>query len=144
MADGSSCRAEDEPGPRPSPWTLLPVSHPPLDQWVLPRRQRNPVFSACTSVKACSRWRFSQPCLFFQATSTWCLPSLRPFCGTEACPLAWASPLLSRCCLTWLRCSPSTSTASTCMEPGELELQVLFLKLRNNSLEKRPQDFHFS
>lgn len=32
MADGGSCRAEDEPGLGPGPWTLFPVSHPPLDQ----------------------------------------------------------------------------------------------------------------
>lgn len=32
VADGSSCRPEDEPGPGPGAGPLLPVSHPPLDQ----------------------------------------------------------------------------------------------------------------
>ncbi len=62
-----------------------------------------------------------------QATSTWCLPSSRGSCGTEACQPASAWPLPSRCSLTWSPCSPSTSTASTSMEPGEASAQVQLL-----------------
>lgn len=32
VADGSSCRPEDEPGPGPGAGTLLPLSHPPVEQ----------------------------------------------------------------------------------------------------------------
>lgn len=32
VADGSSCWPEDEPGAGPGAGTLLPLSHPPLDQ----------------------------------------------------------------------------------------------------------------
>lgn len=32
VADGSSRWAEDEPGPGPGPGSLLPLSHPPVDQ----------------------------------------------------------------------------------------------------------------
>lgn len=43
----------------------------------------------------------------------------------EASQLAWASPLPSHCSLTWLPCSPSTSTASMSTEPGESKPHVL-------------------
>lgn len=110
MAHGRPGWAEDEPGPGPGFGPLLPLSHPPVDQWV------DHTHTHTHTVRLV--FLFEQLLDVFQITCTCCHHSWSPSCGTAACWRAWVWPLPSRCYPTWWRCSPSTSTASTSTEPG--------------------------